>query len=113
MEQYYKLHRVKELADDDMDFIKALAEAFLEEVPEDAERLERAVSQNDYRETYQAAHKMKPTIDLFELGVLEDLIIVQDWGKFEKKGEDCSAQLALVLAAVKRAVAEIKLDFDL
>lgn len=113
MEQYYKLHRVKELADDDMDFIKALAEAFLEEVPEDAERLERAVSQEDYRETYQAAHKMKPTVDLFELGVLEDLIIVQDWGKFEKKGEDCSVQLALVLAAVKRAVAEIKLDFDL
>jgi HPt (histidine-containing phosphotransfer) domain-containing protein len=113
MEQYYKLHRVKELADDDMDFIKALAEAFLEEVPEDAERLERAVSQNDYRETYQAAHKMKPTIDLFELGVLEDLIIVQDWGKFEKKGEDCSSQLALVLNAVKQATAEIKLDFDL
>jgi HPt (histidine-containing phosphotransfer) domain-containing protein len=113
MEQYYKLHRVKELADDDMDFIKALAEAFLEEVPEDAERLERAVSQEDYRETYQAAHKMKPTVDLFELGVLEDLIIVQDWGKFEKKGEDCSSQLALVLNAVKQATAEIKLDFDL
>ena len=113
MEQYYKLHRVKELADNDMDFVKALAETFLEEVPEDADRLERAVSQKDYRETYQAAHKMKPTIDLFELGVLEDLIVVQDWGKFEKQGEDCSAQLALVLASVKHAVAEIKLDFDL
>ena len=113
MEQYYKLHRVKELADNDPDFIKALVETFLEEVPEDAERLERAVSQKDYRETYQAAHKMKPTIDLFELGVLEDLIIVQDWGKFEKKGEDCSSQLALVLTAVKQATAQIKLDFDL
>ena len=113
MEQYYKLHRVKELADNDMDFVKALAETFLEEVPEDAERLEIAVSQKDYRETYQAAHKMKPTIDLFELGVLENLIVVQDWGKFEKQGEDCSAQLALVLNAVKHAVAEIKLDFDL
>lgn len=113
MEQYYKLHRVKELADNDMDFVKALAETFLEEVPEDAERLERAVSQKDYRETYQAAHKMKPTIDLFELGVLEDLIVVQDWGKFEKQGEDCSVQLALVLNAVKQATAEIKIDFDL
>lgn len=113
MEQYYKLHRVKELADNDMDFVKALAETFLEEVPEDAERLERAVSEEDYRETYQAAHKMKPTIDLFELGVLEDLIVVQDWGKFEKQGEDCSSQLALVLNAVKQAIAEIKIDFDL
>ncbi len=113
MEQYYKLHRVKELADNDMDFVKALVETFLDEVPEDAERLERAVSQKDYREAYQAAHKMKPTIDLFELGVLQDLIIVQDWGKFEKKGEDCSSQLALVLNAVQQAVDEIKIDFDL
>ena len=113
MEQYYKLHRVKELADNDMDFIKALAEAFLEEVPEDAQRLKKAVAESDYYNTYQAAHKMKPTIDLFELGVLEDLIIVQDWGKLEKAGEDCSHQLELVLTAVDQATAEIKEDFDL
>ncbi len=33
---------------------------------------------------------MKPTIDLFELGVLEDLIEVQDWGKFEQRSKDIS-----------------------
>jgi HPt (histidine-containing phosphotransfer) domain-containing protein len=113
MEQYYKLDRVKELADNDMDFIKALAEAFIEEVPEDAQRLKKAVTESDYYNTYQAAHKMKPTIDLFELGVLEDLIVVQDWGKLEKVGEDCSRQLKLVLSAVDQATAEIKEDFDL
>ncbi|MFT4781428.1 MAG: HPt (histidine-containing phosphotransfer) domain-containing protein [Psychroserpens sp.] len=113
MEQHYKLHRVKELADNDMEFIKALAEAFLGEVPEDAERLKKAVAESDYYNTYQAAHKMKPTIDLFELGVLEDLIVVQDWGKLEKAGEDCSRELELVLAAVSQASAEIKEDFDL
>nr|WP_321222950.1 Hpt domain-containing protein [uncultured Psychroserpens sp.] len=113
MEQHYKLNRVKELADNDMDFVKALAEAFLEEVPEDAERLKKAVAAVDYHETYQAAHKMKPTIDLFELGVLQDLIVVQDWGKFEKVGEDCSKQLELVLTAVENATAEIKEDFNI
>ena len=113
MEQHYKLHRVKELADNDMDFVKALAEAFIEEVPEDADRLKKAVTDSDYRETYQAAHKMKPTIDLFELGVLQDLLVVQDWGKFEKAGEDCSNQLELVLTAVEQATAEIKEDFNL
>nr|WP_321230691.1 Hpt domain-containing protein [uncultured Psychroserpens sp.] len=113
MEQNYKLNRVKELADNDMDFIKALAEAFIEEVPEDAERLKNAVATSDYKETYQAAHKMKPTIDLFELGVLQDLLVVQDWGKFEKAGEDCSSQLKLVLAAVEQTTAELKEDFNL
>jgi hypothetical protein len=97
MEQYYKLYRVKELADNDQDFINALAAAFLEEVPE----------------AYQAAHKMKPTIDLFELGVLDILIEVQDWGKFEKRDLDITPQLNIVISAVDNTVAEIKSDFNL
>ncbi len=113
MEQYYKLHRVKELADNDDDFIAALAQAFLEEVPEDAERLKIAVAENDYHNAYQAAHKMKPTIDLFELGVLDTLIEVQDWGKFQKTEIDVSEQLAVVLNAVDLAVNEMKSDFNL
>ncbi|MFD0991303.1 Hpt domain-containing protein [Mariniflexile jejuense] len=113
MEQHYKLFRVRELADNDEDFIATLAEAFLEEVPEDAERLKKAVAENDYYNAYQAAHKMKPTIDLFELGILDILIEVQDWGKFEKRDMDISSQLAIVLSAVENTVAEIKSDFNL
>lgn len=113
MEQHYKLDRVRDLAGGDDDFVKALAEAFLEEVPEDASRLKVAVAEKDFFTTYQAAHKMKPTVDLFELGVLQDLIVVQDWGKFEKKDEDVSAQLQLVLSAIDQATAEIRADFNL
>jgi HPt (histidine-containing phosphotransfer) domain-containing protein len=113
MELNYKLHRVRELADNDADFIAALAQAFLEEVPEDAERLKNAVAEKNYQEAYQAAHKMKPTIDLFELGVLDKLIEVQDWGKFTKTDEDISAQLEMVLTAIAKASAEIKSDFKL
>ncbi|MBD0833061.1 Hpt domain-containing protein [Aestuariibaculum sediminum] len=113
MEQYYKLHRVKELADNDEDFIKTLAEAFLEEVPEDAERLKKAVAEKDYETAYQAAHKMKPTIDLFELGVLDTLIEVQDWGKFRKTDMDITNQLAIVIKAVDNTIAELKSDFNI
>ncbi|NCP52808.1 MAG: Hpt domain-containing protein [Flavobacteriales bacterium] len=113
MEQHYKLYRVKELADNDQDFIGALAAAFLGEVPEDAERLKKAVAEKDYYNAYQAAHKMKPTIDLFELGVLDTLIEVQDWGKFEKKELDITSQLEIVLNAVDKAINEIRSDFNL
>lgn len=113
MEKHYKLFRVRDLADGDDDFILALASAFLEEVPEDAARLKKAVAEKDFYNTYQAAHKMKPTIDMFELGVLSDLIEVQDWGKLEKKNEDVSSNLKKVLAAVENASAEIKKDFNL
>jgi len=113
MAEHYKLHRVREMADDDEDFVAALAAAFLEEVPEDAERLRQAVPAKDYKEAYQAAHKMKPTIDLFELGVLDKLIEVQDWGKFEQTDKDVSPQLQIVLSAVDRATSEMKSDFGL
>jgi HPt (histidine-containing phosphotransfer) domain-containing protein len=113
MPQYYKLDRVREMADNDEDFVMALAAAFIEEVPEDAERLRKAVPAQDFYETYQAAHKMKPTIDLFELGVLDTLIEVQDWGKFEESGKNVEAQLQKVLTAVENATNEIKSDFGL
>ncbi|SDB46876.1 hypothetical protein SAMN03097699_1531 [Flavobacteriaceae bacterium MAR_2010_188] len=113
MEKYYKLNRVRELADNDEDFIQALAQAFLEEVPEDAQRLKVAVNERDFFNTYQAAHKMKPTIDLFELGVLEELVVVQDWGKFEKGDEKVDEELQKVIEAVDNASQELKEDFEL
>lgn len=113
MSQHYKLDRVREMADGDEDFVAALAAAFLEEVPEDAERLRTAVPAKDYKEVYQAAHKMKPTVDLFELGVLDILIEVQDWGKFEQTDKSVDEQLIVVLTAVDNAVNEIKSDFGL
>ncbi len=113
MEQHYKLFRIRELADNDEEFVAALAAAFLEEVPEDLERLKTAVANTDYHTAYQAAHKMKPTVDLFELGILEDLIVVQDWGKFEKSDMDPTDKLNIVVAAVEQTVAEIKSDFGL
>ena len=113
MPEYYKLDRVREMADNDEDFVLALAAAFIEEVPEDAERLRTALPAKDYKEVYQAAHKMKPTVDLFELGVLDTLIEVQDWGKFEQTDKNVDTQLQIVLTAVDNAVNEIKSDFGL
>lgn len=113
MGQHYRLEKIRELADNDTEFIKTLAMTFIEEVPADAKLLKIAVENKDYLATYQSAHKMKPTIELFELAVFDELIEVQDWGKFEKKGENISSKLDIVLSAVESAVEEIKSDFNL
>ena len=113
MGQYYKLDRLRELADNDAEFMETLAMTFIEEVPADAELLKTAVANKDYFAAYQSAHKMKPTVDLFELGVLDVLIEVQDWGKFEQKGVDITEKLDIVLKAVENATQEIKADFNL
>ncbi|WP_272023399.1 Hpt domain-containing protein [Olleya namhaensis] len=113
MEKHYKLHRLKELADNDQEFLFALASTFIEEVPADAEILKVAVENENYLLTYQTAHKMKPTVDMFELGILDDLIVVQDWGKLEQKDKNITAQLNSVLTAIDRATKEIIQDFKL
>lgn len=113
MEKHYKLHRIKELADNDQEFLLALASTFIEEVPADAEILKVAVENENYLLTYQTAHKMKPTVDMFELGILDDLIEVQDWGKLEQKDKDITAKLNTVLVAIDRATKEIIQDFKL
>lgn len=113
MEQHYKLDRLRELADNDQEFILALAQTFIEEVPSDAKVLKIAVESKNYLLTYQTAHKMKPTVDMFELGILDDLIIVQDWGKFEQIDKEVSGELNKVLEAVERASNEIISDFEL
>ncbi len=113
MEQHYKLDKIRDLSDNDTDFIETLVTTFLEEVPEDARQLKIAVDSRDYLASYKAAHKMKPTIDLFDLGVLEDLIEVQDWGKFEQREKDITGKLDNVLEAISRAIQELKEDFNL
>lgn len=113
MEKHYDLIKIRALADNDQDFINTLAMAFLEEVPEDARLLKIAVDSKDYLAAYRTAHKMKPTIDLFGLGVLEDLIEVQDWGRLEQREIDIIPKLDIVLAAIEQAKVEITEDFNL
>jgi len=113
MEKHYDLIKIRALADNDQDFINTLAMAFLEEVPEDARLLKIAVDSKDYLAAYRTAHKMKPTIDLFGLGVLEDLIEVQDWGRLEQREIDIIPKLDIVLAAIEKAKVEITEDFNL
>ena len=113
MEKHYDLIKIRALADNDQDFINTLAIAFLEEVPEDARLLKIAVDSKDYLAAYRTAHKMKPTIDLFGLGVLEDLIEVQDWGRLEQREIDIIPKLDIVLAAIEQAKVEITEDFNL
>lgn len=113
MEQHYKLYKVREIADGDEEFITVLAQTFIDEIPRDTQQLQQAIQEKDYATAYQMAHKMKPTIDLFELGVLNELIEVQEWGKLEKSEIDITSKFQIVQRAINNTVTEIKADFNL
>ena len=113
MEVNYKLRKVRELASGDEGFVTAVASAFLEEVPHAIDQINLGLNKNDCMMVYQNAHKIKPTIQMFEIGILDDLLAIQDWGKFEKTSEDVSSQFKRVSSVIKIVVSEIKSDFSL
>jgi len=112
MEVNYKLHQIREIAGGDESFIPIIIEAFLEEVPEAVQLISEGLSENDHNKVYQNAHKIKPTVQQFEISIYEELIVVQDWGKFKQESNvtDAFERLQEAIAAV---VVEMKTDFDL
>jgi hypothetical protein len=113
MEVNYKLDKVRDLASGDEDFIEAIASAFLEEVPEAIVQINEGLITKNCYQVYQNAHKIKPTIQMFDIAVLEDLLVIQDWGKFERISDDVSLQQERINAVIKAVASEIKSDFSL
>ncbi len=113
MEVNYKLDKVKELAAGDEGFVVAIASAFLEEVPEAVIQIGKGLAEKDFQKVYQNAHKIKPTIQLFDIPVYNDVIVLQDWGKFEQEEKNVLPTFERVSIVVKNVVAELKSDFKL
>lgn len=113
MEVNYKLDKVKELAAGDEGFVVAIASAFLEEVPEAVIQMGKGLAEKDFQKVYQNAHKIKPTIQLFDIPVYNDVIVLQDWGKFEQEEKNVLPTFERVSIVVKNVVAELKSDFKL
>jgi hypothetical protein len=112
METNYKLYRIREMADGDEDFVKELVAAFLQEIPEDIVLLREAVSGLNYAQIKHYAHKMKPTIDLFETGLLEDIIELEKMGESAQNDDEIRDIFTKVSTQLEIVIAEMKHDFN-
>jgi HPt (histidine-containing phosphotransfer) domain-containing protein len=113
MASNYNLEKVNAIAEGDKEFVNVLVQTLLDELPEDVTMLQQAVEALDYEQTYQVAHKMKPTIELFGLKHYDTLIEIQDWGKLILKDKSIDSQLEVFIHSVNKALLEIKTDFNL
>lgn len=113
MEVNYKLNNVRELAGGDESFIADIAAAFVEEVPEAIALIKEGLAKKNYEQVYQNAHKIKPTIQMFELPIYNEIIVIQDWGKFEQAGKDVSKTFNKVNILIQAVTKELKSDFNL
>src|SRR5688572_32371629 len=111
MTKYYAKENLSEIADGDQDFLKVLAETFLEEIPPDLRSMEEAI-ENDNRElAYQFAHKMKPNIEMFGIDALKDITSIEAWSKTSKNRTTVVPHLENVLTTLNHVFDELREDF--
>ncbi len=74
MEKLYSTESILRSHGNDTDFVKYIAELFVEHLPEMATELKKASQKQDWYHLHFYAHKMKASIDLFSIDSLKDLI---------------------------------------
>ncbi|EAS20014.1 Hpt domain-containing protein [Nonlabens mediterrranea] len=106
----YDLQKLIELSDNDADFIKDMVDMFITEIPKDLEHLAVAVIDNDRARVHEYAHKMKPSIDMFGLECLSDILIIEAWGKSQDE-MDINEHFMRVNQELDMALIQLKRDF--
>lgn len=109
-EKQYNLAKVKALSEDDPEFIKAIVQAFIDEIPRDMELLTTAVTNGDRNSVHDYAHKMKPSIDMFGLPCLGDILMLEAWGK-SNDPMDIRENLIRASMIVDKVIDQLKEDF--
>lgn len=111
MPKNYNIKKISLIAEGDFGFVTDLVSAFLEEVPHDVAQLKIAIKEEDFKNIYHYSHKMKPTIDMFNIPVLDDVIAVQDLAKEEKIDATLHTKIQHIESVINTVVSELKSDF--
>ncbi|MCC8360516.1 MULTISPECIES: Hpt domain-containing protein [Salinimicrobium] len=109
----YNLESVEEMAGGDQDFVKVVVQTFLEEIPPDLEAMNQAIIEDNPQQAYQYAHKMKPNFQMFGLGVMPQIKVLEGWAKAGDSKEGVNEAARIITDKYKKAEKELKEDFDL
>jgi hypothetical protein len=106
----YDLATVRELSENDPEFIKAMVDVFIEEIPMDLDQLAVAVVEDNRAMVHEYAHKIKPTVEMFGLGCHYDVLVLEAWGKSDDQ-MDINEHFMRVQEELQKAVEQLKADF--
>jgi HPt (histidine-containing phosphotransfer) domain-containing protein len=114
MKKLYNTETILKTHYGDQEFVRSMAELFIEHLPAMSTELQKASVKKDWESLYFYAHKMKATIDLFSIDSLSDII-----RKLEKQGKTAADSKTLkqdvnyVADIINACVAQLKNEFAL
>lgn len=98
----------------DHEFIKFMASLFVQHMPESNAGLEKACAENNWEKVYFFAHKMKASIDLFNLEPIKDIIrkVEQRALKFTQT-DLIPGDVRFITSYIQQCISAMKQEFEL
>lgn len=109
----YSIQKIDELSGGDADFALSIIQVFLEETPQDMYSLEQAIAAENHTLIYQAAHKIKPNVDLLGMVRTHQLILgIEQQGRSNGDLQQIRSDFA-ESELLAKAMEQIKVDYKL
>lgn len=114
MALHYNLSKVYAISDNDEEFAKQIVTLFTEEVPAEIKNIREGLEVKDHKKVYQAAHKIKPTLDLLGMQLAyEDVLVIEKWSRAEGKRKEIKDVVKSLRHHVENAFKEVKKNYNL
>jgi|AntAceMinimDraft_9_1070365.scaffolds.fasta_scaffold20926_3 HPt (histidine-containing phosphotransfer) domain-containing protein len=70
----YSIDKLLQYVGNDVNQINEMIKIFLDTIPPDIDQIQKMANINDWQRVYEIAHRIKPSIDIFEMNnILEDI----------------------------------------
>lgn len=109
----YNVEKIKEISDNDEDFIISIVNLFIDEVPSDIKQIEEAIAAENYKLIYQYAHKIKPNVDLMGMKVTLAAVLNLEQHAVAENMQGVEENFAVVKTSVSNTVIDLKTDFNI
>lgn len=114
MALHYNLAKVHAISENDTDFVIEILRLFVREVPKDLLEMKEAINEKLHDQTFQFAHKIKPSIDLLGMAIaFEEIVCIENWTREKGKKKEIKDTYKSLERHIEKAVKEIKKDFNL
>ncbi len=113
-ERLYDTETLIQVHHADAAFVRYMISLFIKHMAESNENLEKACNENDWMKVYFYAHKMKSSIDLFNLNKLKELVRkVEDNAKNNIATKTLSGDVNFISTYIKNCILAMKSDFNM
>lgn len=114
MALHYNLSKIYVISEDDSDIVSQNLKLFVTDIPQDLKKIKQGIKEKDHKLAYTIADKIQPILDLLGLdSAFEEVGQIKNWAEAKGKKKEIKEIYKSLKVHIKKALKEIKKDFNL